>query len=85
MKRLLLLLPLLAVAGCNYQSMSEARQACKEWSFLSTSEMQRDCVLERDTRQVMGLERPARMVIRGGGFVGELEHEPWKILRRFRY
>ena len=33
MKRLLLLLPLLVLGGCKYQSMAEARLACEDWSI----------------------------------------------------
>jgi len=31
MKRLLLLLPLLALGGCAYQSMAEAQTVCNDW------------------------------------------------------
>ena len=33
MKRLLLLLPLILLGGCKYQSMAEARLACQDWSI----------------------------------------------------
>ena len=33
MKRLLLLLPVVALGGCNYKSMSEAQTACWRWEI----------------------------------------------------
>ena len=71
MKRLLLLLPLLFIAGCGgYGSQLEAGMACKEWSFgegtfrkgylidKAVTEGIRSCINEGATRQVLGMEHP---------------------------
>ena len=41
MKKLLLLLPLLALGGCAYQSMAEAMAACQDWKYDESQVTQR--------------------------------------------
>ena len=72
MKRLLLLLPLLFIAGCGgYGSMAEAESACSRWRWKggyikkasspgekAYQRFIRACENEAATRQVLGYERP---------------------------
>jgi len=72
MKRLLLLLPLLFVAGCGkYGSRLEAGSACSSWEEKKGTFETRDChycrldiepirwcLEERETRQILGFEYP---------------------------
>ena len=83
MKRLLLLLPLLILGGCKYSSMREAQSSCNKWELDPpvNAKHHRLCLNERDTRQVMGIERPHRMDVRGGVLVPA----EGKIVKRFRY
>ena len=72
MKGLLLLLPLLFIAGCGgYGSMTEARAACSSWAYeggriktartansKAYSKRIRGCKNEPTTRQVLGYDIP---------------------------
>ena len=83
MKRFLLLLPLLFIAGCGgYGSMTEARAACSSWAYkggrIKTARSAnskayakriRGCKNEPTTRQVLGYDIPGAQA--GTTYIGE--------------
>ena len=83
MKRLLLLLPLLFIAGCGkYGSMVEARAACRSWAYKGAEIQQarsaedevstisvRGCDNEEATKQVLGYEWPTAQA--GTTYIGD--------------
>ena len=83
MKRLLLLLPLLFIAGCGgYGSMTEARAACSAWADKGGRILRaldaddepynsfiRGCGNEEATRQVLGYDIPGAQA--GTTYIGD--------------
>ena len=83
MKRLLLLLPMLFIAGCGgYGSMTEADAACSSWAYKGGrikrardaddkpySSLIRGCENEEVTRQVLGYDIPGAQ--KGTTYIGD--------------
>ena len=93
MKRLLLLLPLLALASCGYPSKHEAEFACDEWRFSQLKKRDRTknaeekdysyyCESESETKQILGV----RLKGNSGKHIGYRtdDYQIW-VLKRFRY
>ena len=93
MKRILLLLPLLALASCSYPSKYEAEFACDEWKFSqykrkdkTQNNEEKDyhylCEPESETKQIIGI----RFTGNSGKYVGHRtdDYQIWA-LKRFRY